>query len=109
MQAGITGTNIIRIYNPVKQSQEKDPDGTFIKKWVPEIACLPNYYLHEPASLPPLEAAMYNFDIEKDYTLPVINITSAAKNARDRLWAFRQRDDVKREAKRVLHKHSVLN
>ncbi|MFT6270053.1 MAG: deoxyribodipyrimidine photo-lyase [Alphaproteobacteria bacterium] len=109
MQAGITGTNTIRIYSPIKQSQEKDPEGVFIRKWVPEIACLPNHYIHEPASMPPLEAAMHNINIERDYCLPIVDVVLAAKKARDRLWAFRKRDDVKHEAKRVLHKHSVLN
>ena len=109
MQAGLTGTNIIRIYSPIKQSEEKDPEGVFIRKWVPEIANLPNHYIHEPAKIPPLEAAMMNIDIERDYYLPIVDVLDAAKKARDRLWAFRKRDDVKREAKRVLHKHSVLN
>ena len=109
MQAGITGTNTIRIYSPIKQSQEKDPDGVFIRKWVPEIANLPNHYIHEPALMPPLEAAMHNINVERDYCLPIVDVTLAAKKARDRLWAFRKRDDVKREAKRVLRKHSVLN
>jgi deoxyribodipyrimidine photo-lyase len=108
MQAGITGTNLIRIYNPIKQSQEKDPQGIFIRKWVPEIAVLPDHYLHEPALTPPLESAMYNFDIKNDYILPIVDVSLAAQLARERLWAFRKRDDVKREAKRVLHKHSVL-
>lgn len=108
MQAGITGTNTIRIYNPIKQSQEKDPEGLFIKKWVPELASLPTHYLHEPANIPRLEAVMYDFDIERDYFLPIVEVVSSAKNARDRLWAFRKRDDVKREAKRVLFLHSVL-
>ncbi|MFT4653477.1 MAG: deoxyribodipyrimidine photo-lyase [Patiriisocius sp.] len=109
MQAGITGTNTIRIYSPIKQSQEKDPQGVFIRKWVPEIANLPNHYLHEPTLMPPLEAAMQNFNIERDYYLPIVDVLLSAKKARDRLWSFRKRDDVKREAKRVLHKHSVLN
>ena len=38
MQSGTTGINATRIYNPVKQAQDQDPDGLFVKRWVPELA-----------------------------------------------------------------------
>ena len=37
MQAGTTGINTIRIYNPVKQSQDHDKEGVFIKEWIHEL------------------------------------------------------------------------
>lgn len=48
MQAGLTGINPYRIYDPVKQSEKLDPDGHFIAYWVPEIAHLPAPYRHRP-------------------------------------------------------------
>ena len=48
MQSGSTAINTIRIYNPVKQGQDHDPNGCFIREWCPELASLPDVYLHEP-------------------------------------------------------------
>ena len=49
-----TGTDAqpyFRIFNPVSQSQKFDPDGSFIRQWVPELADVPTKYIHEPWTL----------------------------------------------------------
>ena len=48
MQAGTTGVNTVRIYNPIKQSKDHDPSGVFIKKWVPELHKVPVEFIHQP-------------------------------------------------------------
>jgi deoxyribodipyrimidine photo-lyase len=108
MQAGITGTNTIRIYNPIKQSIDKDPDGVFIRKWLPVLADIPSELIHTPWKLTPLECQMYDFEFGKNYPTPIVDVDKAAAQARERLWNYRKRDDVKKEAKRVLFRHSVL-
>ena len=51
MQSGTTGINAIRIYNPIKQGLEHDPQGKFIKKWVPELRHMPQANVHTPWEL----------------------------------------------------------
>ena len=107
MQAGVTGTNTLRLYNPVKQSRELDEDGIFIKKWVPELQPVPVQYIHEPWKLPPLVAELEGINIVAPYNAPIINIDEHGANIRERLWAFRQRQDVITEAARILARHTL--
>jgi len=76
MQAGTTGINTIRMYNPIKQSQQKDPYGLFIKKWLHLFENVDVKYIHEPW-LSPKKIPGY----EKN-----IDIASLNKHAKDIIW-----------------------
>jgi deoxyribodipyrimidine photo-lyase len=105
MQSGTTGINTIRIYSPIKNSEEHDSEGVFIKKWLPELEEVPVSLLHEPWKMNLLEQQFYNCEIGKDYPFPIVDIDETRKYASDIVWSFREKEEVKEEGKRILKKH----
>ncbi|NKI32350.1 cryptochrome/deoxyribodipyrimidine photo-lyase family protein [Croceivirga thetidis] len=109
MQAGTTGVNTIRIYNPIKQSMDHDPNGTFIKKWVPELQKVSKEHIHEPWKMTLLEQQFNGIEIGKDYPKPLVDLKSSAKKGREKIWGQRKNTLVQEEKKRILKVHTRRN
>ncbi|AFK02520.1 DNA photolyase FAD-binding protein [Emticicia oligotrophica DSM 17448] len=109
MQAGVTGMNTVRMYNPVKQSQDHDPNGIFIKTWVKELENCPENFIHEPWKMTPMEQELYNFRLGENYPFPIIDLEEASKKAKEQIWGIRKQQLVRVENKRILNKQVVRN
>jgi len=93
-QAGLVGKPTLRLYNPRKQVRDHDPDGEWIREWVPELRGLPAEFLDAPEKAPlavQRECGVRVAD-DGDYPRPVVEFEAA----RDRF--FERRDAVKAEA-----------
>jgi len=105
MQSGTTGINTLRIYSPTKQAHDQDPQGLFIRRWVPELTKVPLPYLAEPwkmdLSLQRMAACM----IGVDYPLPIVEDKAAMRAAKDKMYALRKTPQAKKEAEDVQQRH----
>ena len=76
MQSGVTGINTVRIYSPIKQVIDQDPQGLFIRRYVPELAEVPEKHLAEPHKMTAMEQTLFRCRIGKDYPEPIVDPVS---------------------------------
>jgi deoxyribodipyrimidine photo-lyase len=97
MQSGQTGINTPRIYNPVKQGRDQDPEGVFTRRWVPELADVPLELLQTPWLAADVDL--------HDYPAPIVDPIVAARDAKDRLTTLRRAEGYREAARQVFQKH----
>ncbi len=106
MQASTTGINIVRIYNPIKNSEEHDPKGEFIKQWIPELKEVPEQFIHEPWKMTAIDQAFCGVTIGEHYPAPVVDLAISGKAARDKIWGHKNSPEVVMEKAKILRKHT---
>lgn len=105
MQSGTTGINAVRIYSPVKQVLDQDPEGIFIRCWVPELEAVPNEFLARPETIPPLLQQAIGCRIGKDYPAPIVNNGKAYQRARWRMQQVRGSAAARAESQQIYARH----
>ena len=96
MQSGTTGINAIRIYNPIKQGVDHDPEGIFIKKWVPELKNVPKKYIHMPWK---------DDNYIREYNFPIVEESESRKTAASKIYKLRKEQSHKIESNKIYIKH----
>jgi deoxyribodipyrimidine photo-lyase len=77
-----------RVFNPILQGKKFDPQGRYVRHWVPELAALPDRYLHAPWDVPPILLAEAEIVLGETYPHPLVDHAEARAQA---LAAYRER------------------
>lgn len=106
MQSGTTGINTLRIYNPVKQAMQQDPEGVFVRRWIPALKHVPNSWIFEPWLMPPGLQQAYHCNIGIDYPAPLVEIKTALALAKHRFSQLQHNAQTRDETRRVIKMHA---
>ena len=90
---GADAAPYFRIFNPITQGEKFDPDGEYIRKYIPEISNLPNKYLFSPWEAPQDELDSAGVVIGKNYPKPVIDLKLSRDNALEAFKSLKKVDD----------------
>ncbi len=83
--SGADAAPFFRIFNPISQGEKFDPEGLYVRQWVPELAALPDKWLHRPWEAPEAVLAAAKIKLGQDYPLPIVDHADARHAA---LMAF---------------------
>jgi deoxyribodipyrimidine photo-lyase len=79
--SGADAAPYFRIFNPITQSEKFDPDGSYLRKWVPELAELPDTWIHKPFLCPENILKKSNITLGKEYPWPLCDLKETREHA----------------------------
>ena len=106
MQSGTTGINTTRVYNPIKQAQDHDRQGKFVRQWLPAMRQVPDTWLFQPWLMPSSLQTQTGVVMGHSLPLPIVDLTQATRLAKARLHERRQMTEVKSGKQAVIDKHA---
>jgi len=78
-----------RVFNPVLQGHRFDPEGDYVRRWVPELAGIAGGAVHEPWAIGPLELAAAGVELDVDYPAPIVELAASRARVLDAYAAVR--------------------
>lgn len=108
-QCNLTGVHPVRIYDPAKQLREYDPDGEFVREYVPELAPLPDEHLPKPEKAPLAVQEDAGVRIGEDYPRPVVDFERRAAETRAQYADLADRAEEALSDARVRRRGSFSN
>jgi deoxyribodipyrimidine photo-lyase len=88
---GADAAPFFRIFNPTIQGKKFDPDGKYVRRWVPEIRELPTRWIHKPWEAPTDALEKAGVRLGKTYPLPIVDHFAARDRALDALAAIQKK------------------
>ena len=79
--SGADASPYFRIFNPILQGKKFDPKGDYVRKFIPSLTKIPDKFVHSPWEMSTEEQKQYNFSLEKDYLLPIVDLSETRKRA----------------------------
>lgn len=96
MQAATTGINAIRIYNPLKQSNDQDPTGVFLRQWIPELESVTDHFVHTPWE---------QEEKTSKYPRPIVDEKIARQQAASKHYSLRKSELFRAKSNQIVEKH----
>jgi deoxyribodipyrimidine photo-lyase len=105
MQSGTTGINTTRVYNPIKQAQDHDPQGRFVRRWLPYMRKVPDAWLLQPWLMPEDVQARCGVRVGFEVPRPPVDLDAATREAKARIHGLRAKAEVRAAKAAIVDKH----